>query len=320
MGPLVIVANVGANDGFFNSAHVPKENELHFNFSIRTMMAWVRDDQRTYTGTLPLEPDPRDDSQMQLFKTLLRGAVETGELETSVTSATVFGETGDFFHIPKAYIQQMIPFIPDSILRTLPDSIQLTNGSNQSFVFAGVPQLTIGTFMSTQMLLRYIPPITFDTAVGKFSFFGIALKHAFTNWIHKPLFDAAIQMRYQHSTIDNYVGKTRAHLQATTNMWSVNLHASRRFNFIEPYIGLSYEHLSSTGSYTFTLPKSVVDQIGYDISPQVAHIALSDNAVKLTLGVTGHLGPVEAFISAGISKQFILGAGLAVNIGPFSSR
>ena len=315
MSPLVIVANVGANDGFYNSAHVAKENKFHFNFSIRTMSAWVRDDQRTYTGHLPLETDSRDDIQLALFKSLLKGAVTTGELKTDINSATVFGATGEYFKIPKTYIKRNIPWISDSLLRTLPDSIRLTNGTNQTFVFAAVPQLKIGTFMSTEMLLRFIPPVKFDTAVGEFSFFGIAMKHGFTNWIKNSPVDAAIQISYQYSTIENQVGETRAKLEATTKMWSINLHVSRRFGYVEPYIGFSFENLHSNGSYTFTLPKTVVDQIGYDIDPQVAKISLDDNAYKFTIGCTGHVGPVEAYVSAGFSKQFILGAGLGVNFG-----
>lgn len=323
MSPLVIVANVGANDGFYNSAHVAKENKFNFNFSIRTMSAWVRDDQRTYTGHLPLEPDPRDKNgpqifpgitQMEVFKLYMKAAVTSGELKTDITSATVFGDKGEYFKIPKNSLRS-IPGISDSLLRTLPDSIRLTNGTNQTFVFAAVPQLKIGTFMSTEMLLRFIPPVKFDTAVGEFSFFGIAMKHGFTNWIkHSPV-DAAIQISYQYSSIENQVGETRAKLEATTKMWSINLHVSRRFGYVEPYIGFSFENLHSNGSYTFTLPKTVVDQIGYDINPQVAKISLDDNAYKFSIGCTGHVGPVEAYVSAGFSKQFILGAGLGVNFG-----
>jgi hypothetical protein len=317
MSPLVIVTNVGANDGFFNSAAVPKENKLHFNFAIRTMMAWVRDDQRSYTGLLPTDDRKGDDDQMMLFKLLLRGAVTSGELNPVKQSATVFGTNGGFFTIPKSYMKRAMPFIPDSTLDRLPDSLQLTNGTNQNFCIAAVPQLSIGTFMNTQMCLRYIPPVTFDTAVGKFSFFGIALKHGFTNWLRKVPFDASFQISYQHSTIKNTVGDTRAKLEATTDMLAANLHASRRFGWIEPYIGVSWEHLESTGSYTFTLPKVVVDQIGYDISPQVAHISLSDNAFKLTIGATAHIGPAEIFLNTGISKQIILGGGIGVNFdGP----
>ena len=171
MSPLVIVSNVGANDGFYNSASIPKVNKLHFNFSIHSMMAWVKEDQRGFDGSLPLADAPGDDDQLKLFKFLLRGAEKEGELNPNVHSATVFGSQGDFFRIPKSYIRRTMPFISQETLDGLPDSLQLTNGTDQNFVIAAVPQLSIGTFMSTQLLLRYIPPVRFDTAGGRFLVF-----------------------------------------------------------------------------------------------------------------------------------------------------
>lgn len=325
MGPLVIVTNVGANDGFFSSAAIPRTrgtrvDRLDFTFSVRSMMAWVRDDQRSYTGWLPLSPKAGDDDQLQLFKSLLRGAVEADELDPTVTSATVFGSQGGFIRIPKSYIKRAIPFIPDSVLTRLPDSLALTNGTNQNMVIAAVPQLQIGTFLNSQVLLRYIPPVRFDTAVGDFSFFGIALRHSISNWFQHFPVDVAVQASYQHSTIDNVVGATRAILQATTEMYSFNIHASKAFQLsrtvsFEPFLGFSFERLESTGSYTFTLPKSVVDQIGYDISPQKALIALDDNAIKATIGTTWHFGPAELALNVGISKHLLFGAGLGIHWG-----
>ncbi len=317
MGPLVIVSNVGANDGFYHSAYVPKEDKLHFRFTVATMSAWVRDDQKTYTAHLPLAINPTDDINVRIFKLALDSAVKAGELVPNVLTSTVFGGEGSGFGIPKNFILGLnIPGLDSAALAGVPDELPLTRGTNQKFVFAAVPQLEIGTFMNTQFLIRYIPPVEFDTAVGDFSFTGVALKHGFTNWIKDVPFDAAVQVSYQHSTINNKVGDTQAELAATTDMFSINVHASRRFGYVEPYMGVSYEHLSSKGTYKFVLPKRLSTQLGYDIDPQTAHISLSDDAMKLTLGVTGHLDPVELNIGVGISKHVILGAGLSVKFDP----
>jgi hypothetical protein len=316
MGPLVIVSNVGANHGFFNSAHLPKENKLHFQFSVQTVYAWVRDDQRSYVGTIPYQVRPGDGLTLQLFKQLcMQPAVAAGDMPATLQTATVFGGVGSLLPIPKKYLKTYLELAKQdtSVLQYLPDVFPLTSGTNQKNVFGMVPQLNIGTFFSTDMLLRYIPPIEFDTAVGAFSFFGVAVRHGFTNWIRRMPFDAAVQVSYQHSSIENEVGLTRAKLAAGTDMFSVNLHASKRFNWFEPYVGVSFEYLHSSGTYTFTLPANIVDQIGYDIDPQTAHISLYDRAYKLTLGTLYHIGIVDAFVSAGISKHFILGGGAAIN-------
>jgi len=306
MGPLVIVSNVGANHGFFESAHVPKIDVFHFELSVQSVFSWVRNDQKNFTGYVPIEDQPNDGPEVRLFKLFLRAAAKNGDLQSELQTSTVFGGPGSWFRIPKNYIP-----VPAEQLKNIPDSLQLTTGISRDFVFAGVPQVSLGTYRNTQLLLRFIPKVTFDTAVGKFSFFGVAVKHAFTNWFEQFSIDAAVMVSYQHSTIDNMVGVTKAKLAAQTDMFSANIHASKRFNWFEPFLGISYEHLQSNGSYTFTLPANVVSQIGYDIDPQQAKIALADNAVKVTLGSSFHWGLASLFISAGISKQFVLGAGLS---------
>lgn len=314
MGPLVIVSNVGANHGFFNSATISKRDEWTFRFSLQTMMAWVRDDQRSYTAYLPLDDRKTDGAEVAVFKQIMRGAVATGELKQTVRSSTVFGSEGENFPIPKDYIRRNFPWIDSATLATLPDEFTLTAGTNKDFVFAGVPQFEIGTWKNTEGLIRYIPPIEYDTTIGKFSFFGIALRHSISNWLDDPPVELAAQFGYQYSTLDNFVGATQARLRAWTNMLTFNIHASRRFGWIEPYLGLSIEHLTSKGSYRFTLPKSMVDQIGYDIDPQTAHISLDDTAFKATVGALMSYGKFEGYISAGISKHFILGIGLGYKV------
>lgn len=326
MSPLVIVSNVGANDAFYNRAYVPKENKLYFDISLRSMVAFVLEDERTFTATLPLadqsNPHPPLSEawfrvvQLNYFKTQLRGAVEAGELETRVTTATVFGDQGSGFTIPKDYIRENVAGMDSATLARLPSQLALTPGTNQDFVIAAVPQLTIGSFYSTELLLRYVPPVVFDENVGKFSFFGIAVKHAFTNWMYRSPVNAAVQIGFQHSTITNEVGVTKAKLEADTDLFAINLHASRRFRWIEPYMGLSFESLSSKGSYTFTLPANIREEIGYDIDPQTVPVELSDNAVKLTIGVTGHIGPMQIFLGTGITKHLIFSGGIAYRFFP----
>lgn len=326
MSPLVIVANIGANDAFYNSAYVPREHALYVDVSVRTMTAFVLDEERSFTAILPLAQKNYKDAPpeeqlrgfyLNTFKSLLQDAADAGELETVVETATVFGGEGKGFIIPKQYLQENASAILDSaVLAGLPSQLALTPGTNQDMVIAAVPQITVGSYYSTEMLVRYVPPVVFDENIGKFSFFGIAVKHAFTNWFFRPLFDASIQVGFQHSNITNEVGVTRAKLEASTDLFAVNLHASRRFRWIEPYAGFSFETLNSDGSYTFTLPQNIKDEIGYDINPQTVPVTLSDSAVKGTVGVTAHLGPMQIFASAGIAKHLIFSGGLAYRFNP----
>jgi hypothetical protein len=328
MGPLVIVTNVGANDAFYNRAYVPRENSFYMDFSIRSMAAFVVDEERTFVSLLPIADTPNPYNaiqeydkwirvvQLNYFKAQLRGAERAGALETRVQTATVFGGQGSGFNIPKDYLRENVQGIDEQTLAQLPNALPLTSGTNQDYVVAAVPQLTIGSYYSSEILIRYIPPVVFDVNIGKFSFFGAAIKHAFTNWFEEPWFDAALQMGFQHSSIENEVGLTKAKLVAETDLFAFNVHASRRFGFIEPYMGISYETLSSEGSYTFTLPQNIKDEIGYDIDPQTVPVTLSDDALKATFGITAHIGPLQIFASSGLTKHLIFSGGLAYRFEP----
>jgi hypothetical protein len=321
MSPLVIVSNVGANDAFYNRAFVPRENKLYIDVSIRSMVAFVLESERNFTANLPLDEKPNPHPilspewmrvfQLNYFKEQLRGAVAAGQLETQVTTATVFGGAGSGFTIPKDYIRENVAGIDSATLARLPSQLALTPGTNQDMVVAAVPQITIGALYNSEMLVRYIPPVVFDENIGKFSFFGVALKHAFTNWYENPWCDAAVQVGFQHSTISNEVGITKAKLEAATDLFAVNVHASKRFDWIEPYVGFSFETLSSEGSYTFTLPANIKEEIGYDIDPQTVPVSLSDHAIKGTIGATAHIGPMQVFAGMGIAKHLIFSGGIA---------
>ncbi|NOY06593.1 MAG: hypothetical protein GXO82_08200 [Chlorobi bacterium] len=320
MGPLVIVANVGANDALYNSAYVPAANDFYVRLSVRTMFAGVLESERTYTAHLPLEqknnPHPVGSAewwritQLNLFKLSLSQAAQDGALETDVETATVFGGEGSGFVVPKDWMRENISYIDSATLAGLPSELTLTNGTNQNMVFAAVPQITVGSLYNTELDLRFVPPVVFDPNVGKFSFYGVGLTHAFTNWFHDPPFDAAVQVAFQRSQIKNEVGVTKAKLEARTNLFTVNLHASKRWGWAEPYAGISYETLDSDASYTFTLPQSIKDEIGYDIDPQTVPVSLSDQAIKATLGFTAHVGPLMAFVSAGFAKHMIYSGGI----------
>jgi len=328
MSPLVIVSNVGANDAFYNHAYIPRDNEFYFEISLRAMAAFVVDEERMFEAVLPLDntPNPYDPIsefeqwsrvlQLNYFKAQLREAEVDGALKTRVNTATVFGGEGSGFVIPKEYLSANVQGIDSATLASLPSQLALTSGTNQNYVAAAVPQLTIGSLWNSEMLLRYIPPVVFDVNVGRFSFFGLAIKHAFTNWFDDPYFDAAVQAGFQHSTIDNEVGLTKAKLEAETDLFAFNIHASKRFGMIEPYVGVSYETLNSDGSYTFTLPQNIKDEIGYDIDPQTVPVTLSDDALKATFGITAHVGPLQFFASTGLTKHLIFSGGLVYRFEP----
>lgn len=56
MQPLVEAINATSNSRFFSTAYIPKKDSSYFRFGVHAMIGLVREDQRSYAPTLPVEP------------------------------------------------------------------------------------------------------------------------------------------------------------------------------------------------------------------------------------------------------------------------
>ena len=261
------------------------------------------------------------------------------------SAATVYGDRDERFVIGKDFLVNQVtggdpllasvyntltPELKQSILTTitgLPSYLTLARGANVNTVVAGVPQLEIGSFMGTELLLRYIPPIKYDTVVGKFSFWGIGIKHSINQYWKEAPFNLAAQFVYQGSSIQNSVGATNSQLSANTSIMGVNIHASKEWEGFTFYSGFAYESINIDTKFTFYLPKELQRQLGLlpldsddprpprypgDQKPQFTSAMFRDNAVKFTMGVSKTFGSLGVFLDYNISKFNIITLGVDV--------
>ena len=261
------------------------------------------------------------------------------------SAATVYGNRDEKFVIGKDYLKDQIqgddpllsqvyqaltPQLQQSILSTingLPSYLTLARGANVNTVVAGVPQVEIGSFMGTELLLRYIPPIRYDTVVGKFSFWGIGIKHSVDQYWRKAPVNIAAQFVYQGSSIQNTVGATNSQLSANTTVMGANIHISKQWKGFTFYSGFAYEEIKINTDFTFYLPKELQRQLGLlpidsddprppmypgDQRPQYTNAVFRDNAVKFTMGVSKTFGSLAVCLDYNISKFNILTLGLDV--------
>jgi len=261
------------------------------------------------------------------------------------SAATVYGNRDEKFVIGKQYLADQVsggdpllstvynaltPELKQSIMSTitgLPNYLTLAKGANVNTVVAGVPQIEIGSFMGTELLLRYIPPIKYDTVVGKFSFWGIGIKHSINQYWEKAPFNLAAQFVYQGSSIENSVGATNSQLSANTTIMGVNVQASKEWEGFNFYTGFAYETISINTDFTFYLPKELQRQLGLlpldsddprppmypgDQRPQYTNAVFKDNAVKFTMGISKTFGSLGICLDYNISKFNILTLGLDV--------
>jgi hypothetical protein len=289
-----------------------------------------------------------------LFKTIIDDQIKRGGIETPEQSATVVGNDNQALTLPNsAQIKQSLEAKPiytllspeqqaqiDSLINnlTVPPSLDLPTGGNLSAIFMAVPQFEFGSWYGTEFLVRFIPVLDYGDVVGKFGFWGLGVKHSISQYFQREVFDLAVQLVYQGTTMENFVGVTNAKLEADATILNANIHASKQFNNFDIYTGLSYEGINTEGTYTYTLPRSLQSDLGLitwidangdnvrqddeyvpdpengfpgDTQPQVSNIALDNTNFKWTLGASAAFGNLSIFADYSISNFNVFSAGMS---------
>jgi hypothetical protein len=272
----------------------------------------------------------------------------TSGLSFPKSAATVYGNKESKFLLNSKYFKDQLTkddpllsllfnsnalsqSVKDTLLAAIdkfPFFFTLPQGGNINSVFAAIPQFEIGSLYGTELLIRLIPPIRLDKNIGNLSLWGIGLKHSISQYFNNNPFDAAFQMVYQKTHIENTIGITNAELNSNANVFDFNIQFSKSFkDVIDIYTGISYETISISSSYKFYIPVEQQQQLGLlrlvnppeipkvepeypgDTKPQTVNYNLTDTNLKFILGVAKQIGSVTIFLDYNISKFNIFTAG-----------
>lgn len=214
---------------------------------------------------------------------------------------------------------------------SLPSSLTLPPGSDISTLIAAVPQFEIGSLWGTELLVRFLPPIVLDTNVGEFAFWGLGIKHSLSQYLPHRWFDAAVQVVYQGTVLNNEIGLTESKLKALAHIWSANIHVSKKFfGAVDIFSGISFDRVNLQSTYTYVLPQEIQVSLGLlpgskpgekaeptpeqpgDNRPQQSIVNVEDTNVKWTIGATGQLGPIRFIVDYNISRFNIFSGGIEV--------
>lgn len=359
--PMVEAFNATSNAGFYCSAYVPSEDTLYVRAGLRGMVGFVREDQRTYRPGIPTEAtenrvaDPLAVLIANRIKTIFRKGVEEDSIVVPPKAATLLGLLDASFDLNGDYLLREIrndsiyrqavalgldSSAIDDVIRQLPGALVLPPGADIAAVMAAVSQIEVGAFFGTELLIRYIPPVRFDTTVGNFTFWGIGLKHSISQYLpgHIPL-ELAAQFVYQETSLRNTVGVTAAELEADAVIMNANFHASYALDLFTFYGGLAVESTGIEATYTYTLPRQLQAQLGLitpidlngdgritddeyvadpgngfpgDTKPQVSYITIDALSGKLTVGAAATLGPITVNADYGIGSMNVLSLGAII--------
>lgn len=296
----------------------------------------------TYQDTLGLSE--------ALIKELLRDALDSGFFVLPDTSATLFGYRPDsrvslpnndqllgILHRRAEYqiLDSAAKAALDTLIggMTLPPYLTLPPGVDLNALIAAVPQLEIGSLWGTEALLRFIPPVEFDRNIGKFSFWGLGLKHSLSQYFPERWFDLALQVSYQGTYLRNTVGFTESKLEANATIFSGNVHVSKEIEqVLNVYTGFNYERISVISTYTYVLPQEVQIALGLlpkppdgkpavptpeqpgDKVPQKSIVKVNNVNLKWTIGSSLHIGEFWLAIDYSVSQFNIFSFGLAYTL------
>ncbi|GAB1371107.1 hypothetical protein MASR1M45_11690 [Candidatus Kapaibacterium sp.] len=378
MEPVVRVINSTSNSRFFTSAYIPqKSDKMYFKVGIHGMSGIVNDELKNYTPVMPAKefdlnevgkfinynPITNQITKLDtaslihyLFLNMMYDGTKgnnKGLIQVPGKASTALGTGNTQFLLPHSSMDSLfrshplydLPLIPqflkDSVMAAIyqfPEVFTLYGGTNLNYVFAAIPQIEIGSFYGTEILLRVIPPVNLGETIGDFAFWGIGIKHSLSQYFNDEYdnngkrvpvderpFDVAAQFVYQGTYLENTVGVTKAELTANANIFSFNLSASKSFkNIIDIYSGFSFETITIKSEYVYLLPVEIQWQLGLlekpnhgstpgfpgDKQPQKTNLTVSSDNFRWTIGVVKPIGDFDIFVDYSVSRFDILSAGL----------
>jgi hypothetical protein len=356
--PVVKVVNTTSNTGFFYDAFVPKQVSTPcFKFTIQMMYGITPESEKTYTPQMPNQPFNAND--IGKYYNIATGKLDTaglihyfflnlmydgmygnhkGLIEIPKSAPTALGNKPTSFEIRKGALDTLVKSHPaypiiqqlgleDTVMHTIetfPNIFDLPPGGNINSIVAGVPQLVIGSYLGSELLIRFVPTINLGTNIGNFNFWGLGLKHSISQYFESPI-DIAVQAVYQSTNLNNKVGVTNAELNANAKFVNVNLELSKSWdNLFTFYTALSYENVNIESTYKYYLPVVVQWQLGMleqgitkptpgypgDQNPQTAQIKVQDSQMRFTFGFSKEISNIIFSLDGSVTKMFMFGFSL----------
>ncbi len=251
--PLADTFGANLNSGLFHSARIPFIG-INIELSIETSTALVKDEQKTFTATTE-----------GLFEPVQ--SVEVPTIFGESAPVTVSGIGGTAYAFPGGFDVKRFP--------------------------VAVPQLTIGSIMGTQAVVRYMKIDTGDD-LGSLKILGYGVRHSISQYL--PLFPIDIAATFFRQSF-----KLGDIVEANATYFGVQ--GSIRKNILELYAGYGYGVSSLEVNY---------DYEGADGPENISFGLDSEGSNRLTVGLGFNLMlfNLHADFTMGQSNVFGIGAGL----------
>lgn len=235
--PLQEAFGQALNSNFFTSAAIPDVG-FHASLDIRAMSVFFGSDDETFQAKVGEGFTPSDPSQ------------------ETVEAPTVVGPEESVYASGTGGTQYVFP-----------------GGFNLGSLTIGVPQLTLGGVMGSEVMVRWFAVDTGDAEIGDIKLFGVGGRHSISQYFMNLPVDLAGAIYYQSFKLGDDLIDAKA--------FSIGVQGSKGFGILTPYGGLSYDSFAMDATYT--------DKSGAQ-DEEVKLEMESEKSIHLTAGVGAALG------------------------------
>jgi len=190
----------------------------------------------------------------------------------------------------------------DSMIDNLP-TIAIA-GTGLDVLPLAMPQVSIGLFKGTEVMLRFFPETEINEDIGDIGLLGIGVKHSISQYIPIPMFplDISGQFVWQKLSIGDMLESKHT---------SFNIEASKKLGIgisITPYVGLGMESSTLDVSYTVSSPDPLIDGTKVDFSLD------GDNGFRMTGGVRLGLLIGTLNVDYSLGEYSVISAGFGLTL------
>ncbi len=219
------------------------------------------------------------------------GETEGGEVTVSVSETVDAGGDGIFG-------------TPDDVVINETASMSVLPGLlNTPIAPLLVPQIGVGSFAGTDVLIRFLPSVSTDT-YGKISFRGFGVRHSLSQYI--PMLPASLsaQFVYQRFSIED--GSEQQMVLATA--YAGNVAISKSLAVVTLYGGLQLEKTHVEVDYAYD---SGIQELG---TQEITFATDARNRFRAIAGVTFTPGPLQVNVDYAVGALNTVSAGIGISL------
>lgn len=292
--PFIDAYGAGFNSGFFHSAKLPDDSQggLHISFSIQSTGAFIPAAEKSFNAVY--QTTAVIDTNGQSYNVAAKATVNNAptifgssdpgkaiiDINDTITVAGLFGYP---VHETREY-----------------DTFGSVLNTNIAPLF--VPQLNVGSYLGTEILIRWFPPVHLGN-FGTTGYFGFGVRHNLNQYLPSLPLNVAGGFSYQNFTIDDTNGVE--FLSASTYSFAVQV--SKDFGMFNLYGAVQFEGSALNVNYQYNPPSNSNNANQYKVN--INFTLHGKNSFRILAG--GNLNLGGFFINADLDISSIN----AVNIG-----